>query len=192
MSHQQFEESSLAKNDGQVKLNTGNGIKPEWNSGTASINSIWQQIMYTPPFGLSSFPTTSWPLNIPSPGVSDLYLAPTNTYIENTIPGQNHIWRVQISFSKNSGQTNISIRIQNTLSGFIVTQITSIASGVNDGVILMNIITIADGASLPPPFGVGQGYEMHVQASDGSFQIGARFLRIESIARISLHHSIRY
>lgn len=178
-------------NDGQVKVNTGNGLKPRFdNTSILSINGMWQKLVYDSPLGLSGSPTTSWPANIPTPTDNDIYDFVNDTFIENTVSGQINFWRLQFDYAKSSTQSVIEIRIRNTLSGFILNTFVTFVAGQTAGNFSVLMVTIADGASLPPPFGVGQGYNIEVMADDNSFQSGAGdFLELESLVRINAQYA---
>lgn len=176
-------------NDGQVKVNTGNGIRPRWDSTTASINGVWQQVTYQAPLGISSAPTTSWPANNPSPVDSDIYDFANNSFVENKIPGQVNFWRVQFGFQKGSSQTVLDIRLSNPLSGFVLCTNFNTVAGQTIGNFFVIFETIADGASLPPPFGTGFGYILEVRADNNSYASNVnQFLQITSFTRFSAHY----
>lgn len=179
-------------NDGNVKINGGaGGVMPEWpNGGPDSIDSTWQPIVYTTPLTLSG--VTKWPNNIITPTDADVYLVGTNTFIENPVDLQVHLWRLQFEFEKQSSQTNLEIRLMNPLSGFTLETFTNFASGLTDGHLIATFVTVADSASLPPPLGTGQGYVFEVRADNNSFQQSpGHFLRVESLTRISQYHTAR-
>ena len=182
------------KNDGAVKINNGNLLLPGWRFGDAeSINNQWQNVAYASPLGFSSFPTTSWPQNIDTPTDADIYDSVNETFIENTIPGQTHIWRIQLQFDKQgSGGVRLQVRLRNPISGFLVEDFVNFPGALDVGEFNPLLVTIADSASLPAPFGSGQGYLLEVMADNNSFQSAAgNFLEIVSVTRISLHYSSR-
>lgn len=175
-------------NDGVVKINEGAGAtKPGWANGDPdSIDSTWQQIVYATPLTLSS--VTKWPATIASPTDADIYLTGTDTFVENPVDYQVHIWRIQFEFEKQSSQTNLEVKLENTLSGFTIENFVNFSSGLTSGFFVAQFITVADSASLPPPNGTGQGYTFEVRADNNSFQqSGSHFLMVESFTRISLH-----
>ena len=184
----------IAKNDGNVKVNNGNGVLPGWRFGDAeSINNQWQNVAYTLPLGLSSFPTTSWPQNIDAPTDADIYDNANETFIENTVLGQVNIWRIQLQFDKQGqGGVRLQVRLRNSLSGFLVEDFVNFPGALDVGEFNPLLVTIADAASLPAPFGTGQGYLLEVMADNNNFQAAAgNFLEIVSVTRISLHYSNR-
>ena len=176
-------------NDGQVKANEGNGVKPRWDNTTPTINGVWVPVVYQSPLSFSAFPTTSWPANNPAPVETDFYTVSNGSYIENKIPGQVQTWRLQFSFVKSSTSTGLRIKLFNPLSGFILSNFISFTASFNSGNFSTLFITIADGASLPPPFGTGQGYKIELMADSNAFDNAAgRFLQLESLTRISAQY----
>jgi len=173
-----------AGNAWQVKVNNGNWIKPQfvfvWWGG--SNLGVFQQIIYAAPLWLSSSPTTTRPANISSPVDADIYDIVNDTFIENTIPWQVHSWRVIVEYSGKSSwaDSGIAVKIENTLSGFTEETIVFAPSSTTSGKIWVLLATIADSASLPSPFGTGQGYEISITAFD------PMTIDINSVSRISL------
>lgn len=171
--------------DGQVKVNNGNGVKPRWDGTTPTLNGVWRAINYTLPLGLSAYPTTSWPANVPSPTDADIYNSAIGTFLENKVPGQVNFWRLQFDYIKSSTQSELQVRIRNDLSGFILNTFAVFVAGQTAGNFSVLLVTIADGASLPPPYGTGHGYFIELQADDNSFQSTGCFLEVNSILRIN-------
>lgn len=170
------------QNSGQVKINTWEWIKPTlvysgWTVGD------FQQITYTSPLWLSGTPTTSWPKNVPlaDRGESDLYDFVNDTFLENKVPWQQNTFRVIVNFSgKWSGQlTGIIIRLENTLSWFVLEDTRTLPNELTDWSMTFYLTTIADAASLPAPYGTGQWYEMSLYSDDPIT------LEIDSITRLS-------
>ncbi len=179
---------------GQVKINDGNGAPAQWAFGDAdSIDNQWQPINYALPLGISAEPTTSWPQTMPAPTDADIYDSANGTFLENPVLGQVHFWRLSFEFFKAAGpNTEVFFEIRNTLSGFVVNK--RIIAAVEGQPIfnVVSFITIADGASLPPPLGTGQGYEIRVFATNNLLQSEAgTYLRINAITRVSAHYSSR-
>lgn len=173
----------LTKYEGQVKINDGNGVKPTIQFGGAGIPvNTFGQLTYTLPLGLSSAPTTQWPENIAAPTDADIYDNVNDTIIENTILGQVNAWRLIFNFSGkgNSAQTGIIVRLENTLSGFIEDNLFHISNERTEGQFAVRFYTIADQASLPSPFGTGQGYELSISADDPIT------IELDSLTRINL------
>lgn len=160
---------TLLPNEGQVKINDGNGVKPIYTwSGAGIPAGTFQQITYASPLGLSASPTTQWPQNITTPADSDLYDSVNDTFIENTVLGQVNFWRVIIHYSGKAGNiaAGIEVRIQNTLSGFLECAVVTLPRTSTAGTVVLLLQTIADEASLPAPLGTGQGYEFALNTTD--------------------------
>lgn len=154
-------------NEGQVKINDGSGVKPTFIFTNPNLD-IFQQVTYNSPLSLSASPVTQWPENIISPDENDIYDFVNDTFIENTILGQLNVWRLLFDFSNKSvgATTGIIVRIENTLSGFQTDYLVSIPDERTDGRFSVFFYTIADSASLPAPFGAGQGYELSITSDD--------------------------
>lgn len=180
--------SAPTLNEGQVKLNTGNSLKPSYTwGGIDPPVGTWQQITYASPLGLSASPVTEWPQNITSPTDADLYDSVNDTFIENTVLGQVNFWRVILAYSGKAGNiaAGIEVRIQNTLSGFLEVHTTALPRTSTTGCVALVLATIADAASLPAPFGTGQGYEFSLNSTDDLT------LEVDSIARINYQKNPR-
>lgn len=156
-----------SNNAGQVKIITGNSVKPQIIV-TAPTVDTWIQWIYVTPLGYSAYPTSTWPQNINIPVDADIYDFANDTFIENTIPGQVQNWRINIDYSgKPMGlSTGTRIRIRNTISGFSAEQVIFLPNETTSGRFTTQIATIADSASLPSPFGTGQGYVFEISADD--------------------------
>lgn len=174
---------------------TATGTTPtDWTNGSTLqrrptlvlASNVEQRIDYfTDPLSLSSSPTTEFPQNIVSPTDSDLWKTATSTLIENTVPGQAHWWRFIFDYSGKSinNNTGLELKLRNILSGFEgKSQITLPSGETNNNNFIATIITIADGASLPSPFGTGQGYQLWIESTSGiTFEL-------TSVTRISVQH----
>ena len=169
-------------NEGQVKINTWNSLKP---SLVFVWGTVWTflDIQYASPLWLSSSPTTTRPRNIPlaERNEDNLYDFINNTFLENQVPWQINKLRVIMSFSGKSAWllTWAILRLENTLSGFISEDIRSIPSEITAWSITFELTTIADATSLPSPYGTGQWYELKLYADDPITFV------VESITRIS-------
>ena len=172
---------SASPNSGQVKINTGNAVKPSLSFTSGNLG-VFQSITYSSPLGISSFPTTKWPKNIDTPSDSDIYDFSNNTFIENTSPGQVQRWRIIFSYTgkATNKMAGLVFKLANTLSGFILKDLVAIPVTSASGDFFCALITIADGASLPAPFGTGQGYIFEI-TSDSVIS-----LTVESITRVSI------
>ena len=166
-------------NTGQVKINTGNSLKPTITVTAGNVD-VLQSIVYALPLGLSSYPTNKWPQNIDIPSDADVYDSVNTSFIENTIPGQIQHWRLIISFSgKANADTRVRLKLSNPLSGFVLEDIKILSKTLVSGIFQITFTTIADGVSLPPPFGTGHGYDLEITSD------GAIVFVIESLTRIS-------
>ena len=74
-------------NEGQVKINTGNSVKPELVFTGPSVGTFLP-IEYVSPLGLSANPTTTWPKNVAIVDrvEGDLYDFVNDTFLENRVP----------------------------------------------------------------------------------------------------------
>lgn len=161
---------------GQVKINDGNSLKP-----TLVDPAVFTQIVYASVLGISAYPTTKWPQNVDVPVDGDVYDFVNDTFLENLIPGQVHMWRVILSYSGKAGAQDavLSLRVQNTLSGFVEINSKALDKGSTSGDLVFTMTTIADAASLPAPFGTGQGYEFSLLSDEDITLV------VESITRFS-------
>jgi len=159
-----------AKNNGQIKINDGNGAKPSttWGGGGNPSVGTFVRYEYDLPLTLAATPTTRSPRNIDVLSDSDIYDDTNETFIENTVPGQGNAWRMLFSFSgKGAGLiTGVEVRLRNTISGFISEKLIAIPSERTSGIFVVDMFTIADTASLPAPFGTGQGYVLELAPDD--------------------------
>lgn len=187
----EWEEVTTTKdyNEGKVKVNGHMGIQPSY---TLAINT--DQIVYygtgigSDTLNLSTAPTTEWPQNISTPVDSNLYNASDSTFYENFVLGQTHLWRVILDYSGKSTNDNVGLNVllRNTLSGFESNATLTLPSGrTSDTDQQALILTIADDASLPPPFGTGVGYQLVLNCNK------AITVTVKSVARISQQHSER-
>jgi len=171
--------------EGRVKINGSGGSQP-----TFSLVANVETVVDFGVLGLdfSSSPTNEWPQNVLVPSDSDIWRPISKSLIENTIPGQTHVWRVIFDYSgKNLNQlVGLDVILKNNLSGFIVQGTMTLPAGrTADSNQQQLLITIADGSSLPAPFGSGVGYQLLFRAN--------RSLNIvvQSITRISQFHNLR-
>jgi len=152
---------------GQIKINDGNSVKPIITI-TAPTVDILQPVTYASPLGISSYPTSKWPQNINTPIDADIYDFTNDTFIENAFPGQVNDWRFIIDYSGKSigSTTGMRIKLSNSLSGFVLEDTRFLPNESASGTIVFSFRTIADAASLPAPFGTGQGYDVEIAADD--------------------------
>lgn len=168
-------------NTGQVKINTGNSLKPTITVTAGNVDTL-QKVQYASPLGLSSYPTNKWPQNIDSPSDSDIYDSVNHTFIENTILGQIQHWRLIVSFSgKVNADTAVRIKLSNPKppSTFVLEDVVVLTKTLTSGIFQVTFTSIADGLSVPAPIGNGQGYEIELTSD------GACVFVVESLTRIS-------
>lgn len=169
------------KNEGLVRILGGNGGALPTLTFTTQNAGTYQNVNYTTPLSLYS---TYWPEN---QAVSDANIVGTNggntTYIENSIAGQVHTWRVIITYSGKNNGSNIfaTIRLRNPVppSTFTLQQTVICPTGTTTGVLSVIFISIADNLSLPAPNGTGNGYVIDATAD------GPVTLTVNSVTRIS-------
>jgi len=172
-------------NDGKVKINGSGGIQPSY-----SLLADTEQIIDYPatPLNLSPSPTTQFPQNILVPSDLNVWLAGTKTFLENTVLGQKTEWRFIFDWSGKSMQAVVEVQVilRNTLSGFETKSIVVLPEGQTSGSNYSALLlTIADGNSLPAPFGTGQGYQLIFKSST------ALNIVIVSSTRTSHQHNVR-
>lgn len=133
---------------------------------------------------LSTAPTTTWPTAWPNPAGSvydpDFYNSVTTRLRENNVSGQVSTWRIDGMFANKASGNNgaLIVEIFNPDSGFTNTQVITLSSGITTGQWTVNLMTIADGASLP----AGLGYRVRARTSFADTNLT---VNINSIARIS-------
>lgn len=168
-------------NAGQVKVNyTGLQI----NNVTANVQYVMP--LHTAVATLVGSPTTSFPKGSPTTYNPAMFIPganpPTTMRLrENNVAGQSHRWRI-IGWYANKAQENngeLQLMLKNPDSGFVVTDQLTLPSDRTQGIFTMELITIADAASLDP----GKGYQLIV---DTSFSDNNLIVRIDSITRISV------
>ena len=147
---------------GHVKINTGNGVNPILNLAA----NAEQDFDYTLPLGISSFPTTTFPMMVASPSTSDIYDDVNNTFPENLVSGQWHLWRQELSYANkpNNQGSRVILRIYNPLSAFSFPVEINLADTDTSGNFGFTFATIADAASLPSPLGTGVGYRFAAES----------------------------
>lgn len=168
-------------NAGQVKANyTGLQIF------NVTANTQYVLPLHTATVTLSTSPTTQWPRGSSTTYNPAMFIPganpPTTMRLrENNINGQTHRWRIIGFYSGKSQENNGELQVifKNPDSGFVVTDQLTLPSDRTSGVFTMELITIADQASL----GIGKGYQLIV---DTSFSDNNLLVRIDSITRISV------
>lgn len=173
------------KNEGVVRIDGSSGNvnnKPVIAFTNADLN-IYKYINYTTPLAR---PFAFWPENI-TPPITDANIVGTynsnTTFVENSIIGQVHTWRINATFTNKPSGTGgfITIRFTNPISGFILQQYVPCQTNTTSANFTVNFITVADQASLPAPLGTGSGYNILI-TTDVRLTI-----TIQSITRVSAY-----
>jgi len=90
-----------------------------------------------------------------------LYNSSSDTWLENPLEHQVHLWRVQINYTRQGTQGNreLILRFTNTVSGFQVQEVKILPNGspFQTNTITYQFITIADSSSIT------NGYELELQ-----------------------------
>lgn len=99
---------------------------------------------------------------------------------ENNMPGQTHRWRIIGSYANKAQGNNGELQfiLENPDSGFFVTDQITLPSDKTTGTFTIELMTIADDASLA----VGRGYQLKAVTS---FTDNNLVVKIDSITRIS-------
>ncbi|UKB86020.1 hypothetical protein LF887_10455 [Chryseobacterium sp. MEBOG06] len=170
-------------NEGVVQMRSGAGIQPTFlfkPSGGVPL-STYVNVTYQAPVNIvtdfAPFPTTSWPENIGTPTVADIYSQTNGNFFENSIPGQTHTWRIIASYSgKNNGSVAyVTANLSNLVapSTFSIDQTVVAPNGVTTGDLVFYLVTVPDSMSL------ANGYSLKIK-SDTAMDV-----TITSVTRIS-------
>jgi len=184
-----LENIGLAMNSvGQVKINGRNSVQPTLTLDSSG-GSPEQAVFYTGSGALdiSASPTTTYPINAPQADAS-LVDFTNETFYENPVLGQVHIWRFILTYSKSGAATpSIQLRMandQNPSSSFSIANVITIDNGVTDGEIAFTFITIADSLSIPVSLGGSDanadGYNVYARAFGSDCDI-----TLASLTRVS-------
>ncbi|MCJ7936269.1 MAG: hypothetical protein MUW56_22210 [Chryseobacterium sp.] len=168
-------------NEGVVKMNSGAGVKPSFlfrTSGGIPLNS-YQNIAYQTPVSLladfSPAPATSWPENIASPAVGNIYDQNSGKFLDNSVAGQIHTWRVIVKYeNKNNGSVAfVTVNMANPSTSFSIDQTAVAPNGVTSGNLVFYLTTVADSSSTT------NGYTIKIKSDTAMDVI------IDSITRVS-------
>lgn len=177
-------QSITTANEGVVKLNSGGATqtKPVFdfkNSGGVAIGSF-AEIKYTTPLAsinYSAFPTSSWPENNPKNEATGFFYLDGSSrgrFLENSLAGQVHTWRVIVTYSRaSSTAAYVTVRMSNPDSTFTIEQTNALAANMTSGTLVFYLMTIADNLS------IGKGYQLFISSDT------AATLTIDSVTRIS-------
>jgi hypothetical protein len=170
-------------NEGVVKMNSGAGIQPAFlfkSTGGVPLSTYTDVIYQTPVNIVTDFapaPTTSWPENIATPTVANIYNQTNGNFFENSIPGQVHTWRIIASYSSkiNESVGFVTVNLSNLVapSTFSIDQTAIAPNGVTTGDLIFYLVTVPDSQSL------ANGYALKIK-SDTEMDV-----TITSITRIS-------
>ncbi|MGG7437264.1 hypothetical protein [Chryseobacterium arthrosphaerae] len=167
-------------NEGVVRINSGSGVKPFFSfktSGGIPLNAF-QNIVYQTinlSTDLAAAPTTSWPENIASPSVSNIYNQATGRFLDNSVAGQVHTWRVIAKFdNKNNGSVGfVTVNMTNATGTLSMDQTAIAPNGTTTGSLVFYFVAVADATS------IGSGYSFRVKSDT------AMDLTIDNVLRVS-------
>ncbi|AZB26420.1 hypothetical protein EG339_18430 [Chryseobacterium bernardetii] len=168
-------------NEGVVKMNSGAGIKPSFafrTSGGIALNS-YQNIIYQTPVNIitdfSPAPATSWPENIASPAVANIYDQSNGRFLDNSVAGQVNTWRIIAKYeNKNNGSVAfVTVNMSNTNNTFSIDQTAVAPNGVTTGNLVFYLTTVADSSSFT------NGYTIKIKSDTAMDVI------IDNITRVS-------
>jgi hypothetical protein len=174
--------------DGQIKANSFDTDGPTlgalltYTSLTTEVDVVYRiPAETTTALNISSFPTTSVPLNyggvfqqLGTVGVDgDFYRlgvaasGADDRWIQNGVLGQISEYRIEGGYSNktSSNSGRIQIRIYNPLSAFSFEATVPLAQGTTNDQFGVSLITISDGANLLPPAGTGAGYKIGISST---------------------------
>ena len=150
---------------GQVKVNDGNSIKPTVSHTTvgAGTPTAEQDFIYVSPVGISTSPTTHYPLGEADKNETSMFDFTNGTFLEYRSLGSQNEFRLIITWNKPGSLTSkfyIRVRLYNPNSLFTQSQEKYVSEETTSGEVTFNFLTIADSASLPSPLGTGNGYKI--------------------------------
>lgn len=171
-------------NAGQVKVNFPTPVSAV--NFTANTRKQFDINAFIGTATVSASPTTVFPVSSPSQDKFAVFDPARGTtpvvgrLIENPIPGQSHIWRIQCNFANKAANNtgSLSLVLRNPVSGFEYVAAIPLANGVTSGIFNIVMMTIADTVSINPP----DGYILEAETSftDATFTVN-----INSITRFS-------
>jgi hypothetical protein len=164
---------------GQVKMNGRGGFKPNYALISDDPEVSLDYTGGTGAMDISASPTTTWPKTNPA---TDAYIVDhvNKTVIENAVLGQVHTWRFIFTYTKAvNDKPTLLLRLYNILSSFSLTKETYVDKG-SSGSLVIDMITIADGDSIPAPVGTGIGYHLALSCTEQDITV-----TLESLTRIS-------
>ncbi|WP_312296805.1 hypothetical protein [Chryseobacterium sp.] len=167
-------------NEGVVRINSGSGVKPFFSfktSGGIPLN-VFQNIVYQTiniSTDVAAAPTTSWPENITSPSAANIYNQATGRFLDNSVAGQVHTWRVIAKFdNKNNGSVGfVTVNMTNATGTLSMDQTSIAPNGTTTGSLVFYFVAVADATS------IGSGYNFKVKSDT------AMDLTIDNVLRVS-------
>lgn len=170
-------------NEGVVQMKSGAGIAPTFifkASGGVPLNT-YENIIYQIPVNIvtdfAPLPITSWPENIGTPTVANIYNQTNAKFFENSIPGQVHTWRIIVNYkNKNNGSVAfVTVNLSNLVapSTFSIDQTAVAPNGVTTGDLVFYLVTVADSSSIT------NGYTLKIKSDT------AMDATVSSVTRIS-------
>lgn len=159
--------TQFRETEGVVKVNDGNSIKPAVSMTTTSagVPTAEQEFNYVSPLGISSAPTTHYPISETDKDETSSYDFVNDTFLEFRSLGCTNTFRFTFNWNKPGALNSkfiINIRLYNPLSSFTLGYSNYISEETSSGVFSCLFSTIADTASLPSPLGFGNGYKLVV------------------------------
>lgn len=210
-------QNSQAGNDGAVVIESGNGVDPEFSVANSNqiVNSgggdfgPQQTLIYQLPLVYSSAPATAWPENLPGGGGAIAPTTPTgapdiyvfrpqganppigNTFIENPICGQVHIWTISATFTApNASAGVIEAEMSDPNYGVIHAHVTQPLDGRTTGQLTFVFYTIACKNTIPPDINPNGSAASEPNANGYQIKFSATkdltTLTITRIVRVSL------
>ena len=165
---------------GQIKVNY-NGLQ----ISNVTANQQYELPLHTATPTVVAAPTTQYPTGSETTYNPAMFISgdnpPTTMRLrENNIPGQTHRWRIIGSYENKAQGNNgeLQFLLVNPDSGFYVTDQITLPSDKTEGTFPIELMTIADDASLA----VGRGYLLKAVTS---FTDNNLVVKIDSITRIS-------
>jgi hypothetical protein len=164
----------LQNNSGQIKVGYTGLSRTNFVNGTVYALPFNTAVATVAPSPLTKYPYGS------VKSYAAMYSSSSRKLRENNVYGQVHRWRIQATYSGKASANNgqLEFRLNNTVSGFIVTSEITLPSGLTEGNITCELTTIADSNSLSGT----NGYVLEVISS---FTDANLVVNVTSITRIS-------
>lgn len=173
---------------GAIPVNNAGQIKVNYNGlqiSNVTANQQYVLPLHTATPTVVGAPTTIYPTGSATSYNPAMFVpgdnAPTTMRLrENNVQGQTHRWRIIGSYENKAQGNNgeLQFLMVNPDSGFYVTDQITLPSDKTEGVFTIELMTIADNASLA----AGRGYQLKAVTS---FTDNNLVVKIDSITRIS-------